>query len=55
MLSKLKNYKITVMYLSIIPSTFDTLELSLTCPAFEAFLFAPAVDQPELAQYDSIS
>ena len=43
------------MYLFIIPSTFDTLAPSLICPAFEAFLFAPAVDQPELAQYDSIS
>jgi hypothetical protein len=31
----------------LIPSTFDILAPSLFFPAFEAFLFAPAVDQPE--------
>jgi hypothetical protein len=34
----------------IVPSTFDTLAPSLICPTFEAFLFAPAAGQQELAQ-----
>lgn len=36
----------------IVPSTFDTLDPSLICPTFEAFLFAPAAGNGELAQYE---